>query len=300
LAQSRAISLSSKLEEEWHTLRLLNKESVLSRFLMTRSKFDGTPYSAPKMSEAKKLYLDAKSEGKSKTFWQSADRCTKFVFDLLGDRPIDTYERNEVNQIRDAYVQSGLSRSSIKRNLSTIRAIVNFAARETGLSEVNAFSGIYLGEDDQSKRKKRPSFPNKIIRKIQHECYEVNDQARWLIAMVSDSGMRLSEAAGLLISDIRLDTEIPHVTLRHHPWRRLKTADRERNVPLLGASLWAAQQAVENAQSKFLFPRYCSEKECKANSASAALNKWISPRSPQGCVIHSFRHSMRDRLRAVE
>ena len=36
------------------------------------------------------------------------------------------------------------------------------------------------------------------------------------------------------------------------------------------------------------------------NSASAALNKWLRNYAPEGCVVHSFRHSMRDRLRAVE
>ena len=34
--------------------------------------------------------------------------------------------------------------------------------------------------------------------------------------------------------------------------------------------------------------------------ASAALNKCLKPRVPDGCVIHSFRHSLRDRLRRVE
>ena len=34
--------------------------------------------------------------------------------------------------------------------------------------------------------------------------------------------------------------------------------------------------------------------------ASAALNKCLKPRVPDGCVIHSFRHSLRDRLRAIE
>ena len=37
-----------------------------------------------------------------------------------------------------------------------------------------------------------------------------------------------------------------------------------------------------------------------ANSVSVALNKWLKPRVPDGCVIHSFRHSLRDRLRAIE
>ena len=36
-----------------------------------------------------------------------------------------------------------------------------------------------------------------------------------------------------------------------------------------------------------------------SNSASAALNKWLKAVAGSDYVIHSFRHSMRDRLRAV-
>ena len=35
--------------------------------------------------------------------------------------------------------------------------------------------------------------------------------------------MRLGEAVGLLKSDIRLDAEIPHISLKPHQWRTLKT-----------------------------------------------------------------------------
>ena len=52
--------------------------------------------------------------------------------------------------------------------------------------------------------------------------------------------------------------------------------------------------------TQIAFPKYCGEAKCNANSASAALNKWLKPRVPEGCVIHSFRHSLRDRLRAIE
>ena len=37
-----------------------------------------------------------------------------------------------------------------------------------------------------------------------------------------------------------------------------------------------------------------------ANSASAALNKWLKNYVSNGSTMHSFRHSIRDRLRAVE
>ena len=38
---------------------------------------------------------------------------------------------------------------------------------------------------------------------------------------------------------------------------------------------------------------------CKDNSASAALSKWLKQTIGDGYVMHSFRHSMRDKLRAV-
>ena len=57
--------------------------------------------------------------------------------------------------------------------------------------------------------------------------------------------MRLSEAAGLLTSDIILDTEIPHINLVNHPWRRLKTKGSNRVIPLIGSSLWAAKRVLK-------------------------------------------------------
>ena len=48
-----------------------------------------------------------------------------------------------------------------------------------------------------------------------------------------------------------------------------------------------------------MFSRYCDEKECYSNSASAALKKWLKQVAGPDYVIHSFRHSIRDRLPAV-
>ena len=92
---------------------------------------------------------------------------------------------------------------------------------------------------------------------------------------------------------------LPYINLQPHSWRRLKTKGSARLIPLIGASLWAAKRIQEH-ESSYAFPRYCDGKICNANSASAALNKWMKPRLKDNAVVHSFRHSMRDRLRAVE
>ena len=66
-------------------------------------------------------------------------------------------------------------------------------------------------------------------------------------------------------------------------------------------ALWAAQRIVQKAgASSYSFPRYNRGSRTSANSASAAINKWLKNHVPAGCTMHSFRHSMRDRLRAVQ
>ena len=148
---------------------------------------------------------------------------------------------------------------------------------------------------------KRRPIPLSNIYKIQEKCRNQDDELRWIIALLSDTGMRLGEAIGLLKSDIVLDGDNPFIDLKPHLWRRLKTPGSKRQIPLVGASLWAARRVLNQTNDNpYAFPKYCSDKSHKTNSASAALNKWLRNHAPQGCVAHSFRHSMRDRLRAVE
>ena len=45
---------------------------------------------------------------------------------------------------------------------------------------------------------------------------------RWLVALISDTGMRLAEAAGLKTEDLKLNQEHPHITLKPYPHRSLK------------------------------------------------------------------------------
>ncbi|MCH9832048.1 MAG: hypothetical protein K0U49_01595, partial [Alphaproteobacteria bacterium] len=92
----------------------------------------------------------------------------------------------------------------------------------------------------------RKPIPIDDIRNIQSECRAIDDDMRWLIALISDTGMRLAEGAGLLKQDfIGLDTDLPYVCVTKHPWRNLKTASSERKIPLIGEALWAAKRIVK-------------------------------------------------------
>jgi integrase len=251
---------------------------------------------APLMSEATAFYLRLKGDGKDKVFIRAAQRNVASVIEVLGDRPINNYVSSEAGKLRDALLDKGLAVTSIKRMFGSIKAIINLAMAEHGIEGRNPFASIYMPDETPSDRQ---PISLDDIRRIQNECKQVDDENRWLLALISDTGMRLSEAAGLAKSDIVLDADASHIKLIPHPWRRLKTKGSERLVPLVGASLWAARRLQTN-DSSYAFPRYCDGKTCNANSASAALNKWLKPSLTDHAVVHSLRHSMRDRLRAVE
>ena len=67
----------------------------------------------------------------------------------------------------------------------------------------------------------------------------------------------------------------------------------------MGADLWASQRLSDTVSGQFLFPQYVDGISTNANSASAALNKWMKTFLPKECVVHGMRHAFRDRLRAV-
>ncbi|WP_255522141.1 tyrosine-type recombinase/integrase [Paracoccus sp. NBH48] len=144
-------------------------------------------------------------------------------------------------------------------------------------------------------------IPVDSIRKIQAQCYRIDDEMRWLVALLADTGMRLAEAAGLLCEDFGHDDDGYYVQVKAHPWRRLKTSSSARTIPLVGSSAWAAQRLLQDGRtSRFAFPRYNKTDQTTANATSAALNKWLKAHAYENATMHGFRHSMRDRLRAVE
>lgn len=310
VAGARARQAAQRLDEHWYHLRLQDCDLPGKHLLRSTGRPSPQPITAPTqqgqsqdavtLSEAMGIYLRLKGQGKSKTFHRAAERSCGYVVEVCGDKPINSYTKAEANTFRDALIERGLAGTSITRTVGTVRAIINFAASETGIDVHNPFVKLYY--DRSAGVSERQPLPDATIRNIQQECEQVDDDARRLVALVSDTGLRLAEAAGLLLDDIKLDADIPHIVVQEHPWRRLKTSGSKRLVPLAGASLVAAQRLVEDGSgaTKFAFPRYNKSEETNANSASAALNKWLRPRVPAGCTMHSFRHSMRDRLRAVE
>ena len=213
--------------------------------------FQPVKLSAPLMSEATSFYLRLKGDGKDKVFVRAAQRNAASVIEVLRDRPINDYASSEAGKVRDALLDRGLAVTSIKRIFGSLKVIINLAMAEHGIEGRNPFNSIYMPDEMPVERQ---PIPLDAITRIQHECMTVDDENRWLLALISDTGMRLSEPAGLASDDIVLDADIPHINVSPYPWRRLKTKGSERLVPSVGASLWAAKR-LQQHDSSYAFPR---------------------------------------------
>ena len=308
IAEARARRAADQLDEYWYHLR--SKDVELPGKHMLRMQSEGrvaVSAAAPEissssvlLSEAVGIYLRLKGQGRPETFHRAAERSCGYVIDACGDKHLDAFTKADANKFRDALIERGLAGSSITRIFGTVRAVTNFAASELGLTLTNPFNGVYY--DREAGVSDRNPIPADALKVVQGQCRQLDDDMRWLVALVSDTGMRLAEAAGMARQDIERRSDGSLVAwVRPHPWRRLKTKGSERVVPLEGQAKWAAERLLsEVVESDFLFPRYNRKPQTNANAASAALNKWIKQMTPEGCTMHSFRHAMRDRLRAVE
>ncbi len=295
LAKTNVRHAIHKLELYWNKVRM-DKEFPCSQFLASATNNQSNDLSI-KFTEAVDLYLDLKGKNKAVTFYNSVQRTTRYIISSIGDKNLASYTRANANSFRDHLLKRELAGSSITRILAIVKAIFNFANNEYGLSLKNHFSGLQY--DRFARVGSREPIPIDDIRAIQKRCIEIDDELRWLVVLISDTGMRLAEATGLLAEDIKLESDVPFVSVQSHPWRPLKTKGSKRDIPLIGKALWSAKRIKEMSASKFAFPRYNTSTFTSTNTASASLNKWLRIEGFGQYTMHSFRHSLRDRLRYV-
>ncbi len=124
----------------------------------------------------------------------------------------------------------------------------------------------------------------------------LNDEARDILLIALETGCRQSEIHDLPASAFQLDADVPHLCVRneaaHDPdaRREIKNRHSERDVPLVGVALAAAQRHPAG------FPRYRNKR-----SYSAIVNKYLKTHDlvPEGVTVGGLRHTWESRLKAA-
>ncbi|KWT70257.1 Site-specific recombinase, phage integrase family [Hyphomicrobium sulfonivorans] len=120
----------------------------------------------------------------------------------------------------------------------------------------------------------------------------MNPEARRVVYVCAELGLRPVEVVNLTKNSIRLDAKIPHIIVQPEG-RVLKTDHSERHVPLVGVALKAMRLQPEG------FPEYFD----KSATLSATVNKFMANnglRPFPKVSLYSLRHTFEDRLTKIE
>ncbi|TJZ91515.1 hypothetical protein FA743_10425 [Paracoccus gahaiensis] len=253
------------------------------------------------LSDAKDKHIELGKGPRNKTAQQQFDRAWSVLMGITGDAIIKDVRREQANAYVGKLRDRGITADTISKYVYQIKPVFDTAIREFELGIPNPFESLTIAGKGSDKPHERLPYALYELQAIWRQCRVMDDERRWAIAMMSDTGARQAEIVGLRKDDVILTGDVPHIVIRPNINRRLKNAQSERQVPLVGEALWAAQRAMTTA-GEHLFPVFQPRKPggtFNPNSASAAMNKWLKDNglAKVGQGLHSFRHTLVDRLR---
>ena len=229
--------------------------------------------------------------------WRNArKRVVKSFAGVVGDKLITELTVDDAidfrNFWRDRVVQEGIAAKSANREVGQLSGMIKELniLRRLGLPDL--FKGLRLkGEVDKEPTPYETKFvQNRLL--ADGALDGLNEDARYIIYVIADTGLRPSEVVNLNRKTIHLNARIPYVSVLPDG-RRLKTDDSLREIPLVGAALAALKAKPDG------FPRYRDN----SSTFSATANKFLLEnglRPTEEHTVYSLRHSFKDRLIAAE
>ena len=155
-------------------------------------------------------------------------------------------------------------------NLLIIWAAINITIQEDGLSCTNALAKTYLLSEE---RPNRSSISLEDIKRVQKVCFDMARERRLLIALLSDTGKRLSQALRLVWSNVHLHHNLHISSLfrsRRCNWRPLAVND----FYLLLVGLL---ERLKSCMSSYLAPTFFSHRiRMKPSAAATQLRQLLT------------------------
>jgi integrase len=228
--------------------------------------------------------------------WRNAkQRALEKLIAVTGDKPLPRLTRNDAldfqQSLQDLILSDSIKIGTANKTLGHINRMIGEIDRRHRLGLGPIFRDLQIGGGIDGVRK---AFPIEFVQNVLLKAGTLdglNDEARALVYLLAETGLRPSEACNLTKSTIVLDHKIPHVKIVPEG-RVLKTHQSLREHPLVGVALKVAKAFPSG------FPRYRD----KSDSLSATVNKFLEEnnlRTPLNCTLYGLRHTFKDRLRAA-
>lgn len=247
-----------------------------------------------RLSDAMNIYLKFSPKRNDEKFVERTKRDVGRFIGQVGDKELSEIRRADTKLFVDWRLQT-VKTGSVRRELSTLGAVFNFATTDYELNIPSPFKRIHIENENEDSEGVLPIPGDTHLSLLKQAWHELPSSVALLTILHSELGTRIGELSGLAAADVILDHAIPHIEIRPHPWRRLKNKSSERAVPLTPLALAVIRLALEqSAGSNALFPNYA--KRGGNNTASATLNKHWKKLSVK---THQFRHTFKDKLRDI-
>lgn len=236
------------------------------------------------------------SENQRRKWGNPKRRAIANLQEVVGDKPLAELNRDNLLEFRtwwqDRIEVGEVQVGTANKDFSHIKKMVATIDRAYQLKLDPIFHDLRIDGEVQGER--RAYEPHFVQTRILNDgaLTTLNDEARRIVFLIIETGLRPSEAANLREETIRLDAEVPHVEVTADG-RRMKTPQSGRTVPLVGVALEVLRLHPEG------FPRYRD----KTASLSALVNKYLGEhklRPTPRHTLYSFRHTFEDRLTAIE
>ncbi|UVC11197.1 tyrosine-type recombinase/integrase [Rhizobium sp. TH2] len=236
-----------------------------------------------------------KSEDQVRRWEHPRRRAITNLIELLGDKDISDISPDDMLDFRqswmDRIVAGEAQPDTANKDLQHIGNILKTVVKMKRLGLVLPLDGLTFKAD---KNRTRPTFSVEWIKTkllASGALAELNKEARCIVLGMINTGYRPGEAAGLLPHHIRLDVDLPHISIEPEG-RQLKNKVSERVIPLVGVSLEAFKECPNG------FPRY----QTSSASLSATVNKFLRQHGlleTEDHVLYSLRHTFEDRMLAA-
>lgn len=236
-----------------------------------------------------------KSEDQLRRWQNPRKKAVKNLIAVVGDKAIQEITGDDMLDFRNWWMErieeEDLTPNSANKDLTHIGDVLKTVNKMKRLSLVLPLNDLGFKE---SEAKKRPPFSTQWIKDkllAKGALDGLNAEARAILLIMINTGCRPSELAALTANTIKLDHNVPHISIEPEG-RQIKSKYARRTVPLLGVSLEAMRAFPEG------FPRYSGS----SAGLSATVNKFLRENglmeSPAH-VLYSLRHAFEDRMLAA-
>jgi hypothetical protein len=210
--------------------------------------------------------LASKSERQKKKWRKPRETALEIFLDLVGGRSISSLTRADAMKLRsywqDRVVAGEVEIGTANKSIGHIAAMFGAINESKQLNLPPIFDRIRIsGGKDGQRLAFAPAFVQDRIL-AQGALDGLNPEARRVIYLIVETGLRLSEASNLSRETIRLDTAVPHICVAPNG-SHVKTDQSERKIPIVGVALMAMREQPDG------FPKYRD----KADALSALVNK---------------------------